>query len=359
MEHGEKAGDLMLNAIEVGAFSSCGELAEILADVKNRGVNRNERGSRNGLFLCVANVLLKGEAAYGPGKLVYPSEHPGGEAKVVECERVLRVEHIDFRVACTLVAVAIEKEAVKRTAASGSPAEYDLAKLLARFGQECPPDDPAATRAEVGAFARELREWLAEARAKGLTQALRDRCYDQLGCMAETMSLRFLATDAEPGLRSDLKTIAHILKQDVWYNPKLHQPVPEHILNRLDTLARAMDPVEAHAIPAELSDDLSSPDARGEVRKPVDLSAYESASVVLQDHSIPGVVATHKQLISQLDAHPEIRRHHPRENRLLIHLADWARFKRATESATGDGWATPSEVERNKRLLSKKNRRGK
>lgn len=90
-----------------------------------------------------------------------------------------------------------------------------------------------------------------------------------------------------------------------------------------------------------------SVDARGEVTNPADSTAYVAANEVRLSHTPAGLVTGHKQLVSVLSDHPEIKRWHPRSNRLLIHLADWRAFvKRETEKRDADGLLTnPTETE--------------
>lgn len=87
--------------------------------------------------------------------------------------------------------------------------------------------------------------------------------------------------------------------------------------------------------------------ANGEVTNPNDPTAYIAASEARLKHAPAGLVVTHKELLAVLADHPEIRRWHPRANRLFIHLADWVAFvSREIEKQDMDGLSvSPDEVE--------------
>jgi hypothetical protein len=122
--------------------------------------------------------------------------------------------------------------------------------------------------------------------------------------------------------------------------------VQEPLNALIDSLALDQAKVPGSAPPGGATPD-SLPDKKGEVRLPSDPSAYLPAAEILRDHGIPRLVETHKQLLAQLKLHPEIRRHHPRANRLTIHASDWLDFKKSVSGSTAEEWATPTEVEAN------------
>ena len=94
MEHLEKAGRLVFQAISAGAFQSRTELAQILVATKEPTVNFYVPERARGLFLSVATVLLKGEAAYGPGKSIHPPKHPGDKPEIIEHKRMLIIPRL-------------------------------------------------------------------------------------------------------------------------------------------------------------------------------------------------------------------------------------------------------------------------
>ena len=107
------------------------------------------------------------------------------------------------------------------------------------------------------------------------------------------------------------------------------------------TLTATTDKREAMAGAAN-----ESVDAKGEVTNPRDPTAYVLASVARLEHTPAGLLTNHKQLVAVLSGHPEIKRWHPRKNRLCVHLADWTAFvKKKTEQRDAEGLLTnPDEI---------------
>lgn len=81
-----------------------------------------------------------------------------------------------------------------------------------------------------------------------------------------------------------------------------------------------------------------SVDVAGNVTNPRDPTAYFPANETRLKHGHAALAVTHKQFMAILRQHPEIKRWHPRKNRLLVHLADWLAFvKSQTEQLGSDG----------------------
>lgn len=96
---------------------------------------------------------------------------------------------------------------------------------------------------------------------------------------------------------------------------------------------------------AELGDDVphEEVDESGMVTNPSDLTVYRGASEVLGDS--PDIAPTYKLLTRILTQHPEIRRHKPNKQRLVIHVGDWARFMKAERARDGnDLYVSPDEA---------------
>lgn len=95
----------------------------------------------------------------------------------------------------------------------------------------------------------------------------------------------------------------------------------------------------------------------------VDLQDYATATEIRTKHTPPGVAISHKQLLAFLAENKGIRMHHPRKNRLSVHLSDW--IKHADElrkwfaAKVGEKESVPSEdmLERFAAITANKRRR--
>jgi hypothetical protein len=154
--------------------------------------------------------------------------------------------------------------------------------------------------------------------------------------------------EKEPaGLDRAVRAVAKYLRcpaRDVWRMrlPEFCDKLKSTILAKAGAdLTATTDKREAMAGAAN-----ESVDAKGEVTNPRDPTAYVLASVARLEHTPAGLLTNHRQLVAVLSGHPEIKRWHPRKNRLCVHLADWTAFvKKKTEQRDAEGLLTnPDEI---------------